>query len=190
MKQFFKSKFTTVLILIATIVLAGVAIFTAYRLYSLRQQAVAPNAPSSAPAAQEVSSKACTALTFSLATGTATATATATATGTATTTATATSTATATATATGTPNACGGTCGTNANCREGFYCYQGYCKNPDCPTDADCSCNQTASPTGTLRAAASPTAEPALPDAGTSLPTIIGISAGTVLLIVSLLLAL
>ena len=51
MKDFFKSKFGTILVLLATVVLAGIAIFTAYRLYKLRQEAIAPNAPTSEPAA-------------------------------------------------------------------------------------------------------------------------------------------
>lgn len=51
MKNFLKSKFGTILVLIATVALAGIAIFTAFRLYKLRQEAVAPNAPTSKPAA-------------------------------------------------------------------------------------------------------------------------------------------
>ena len=51
MKNFLKNKLTTALILIATVILAGVAIFTAYRLYKLRQEAVAPTAPTSKPKA-------------------------------------------------------------------------------------------------------------------------------------------
>jgi len=46
-----KSKATTIIILAVTLLLAGVAIFTAIRLYQLRTQPVAPNAPSSRPAA-------------------------------------------------------------------------------------------------------------------------------------------
>ena len=64
MKTFFKNKVVTVLILLATLVLAGVAIFTAYRLYQLRQQAVAPTAPESKPEA--AAPQACTALTFTI----------------------------------------------------------------------------------------------------------------------------
>ena len=41
----------TIAIVIATIILAGVAIFTAVRLYQLRQEAVAPTAPESEPEA-------------------------------------------------------------------------------------------------------------------------------------------
>ncbi|MFH1971540.1 MAG: hypothetical protein ABIJ05_04120 [Patescibacteria group bacterium] len=51
MKNIFKSKFGTILILVATIALAGIAIFTAFRLYKLRQEAVAPTAPTSEPGA-------------------------------------------------------------------------------------------------------------------------------------------
>ena len=51
MKNFIKSKFGTILVLIATVALAGIAIFTAFRLYKLRQEAIAPNAPTSKPAA-------------------------------------------------------------------------------------------------------------------------------------------
>lgn len=54
MKNLFKGKLGTVLILLATLVLAGVAVFTAIRLYDLRNQSVAPNAPSSVPHAAGV----------------------------------------------------------------------------------------------------------------------------------------
>ena len=48
-----KNKYTTIGIILTTIILAGVAIFTALRLYQTREVAVAPNVPSSMPAAQE-----------------------------------------------------------------------------------------------------------------------------------------
>ncbi len=51
MKKIFKGKIGTVIILVITFILAGVAIFTAIRLYQLRNQAVAPNVPSSVPQA-------------------------------------------------------------------------------------------------------------------------------------------
>lgn len=51
MKNIFKGKIATAIILLATFVLAGVAIFTAVRLYQLRQTSVAPNVPSSIPKA-------------------------------------------------------------------------------------------------------------------------------------------
>jgi hypothetical protein len=46
MKDSLKNKAVTISILLITILLAGVAVFTAIRLYQLRQAAVAPNAPS------------------------------------------------------------------------------------------------------------------------------------------------
>src|SRR5579864_6816257 len=54
MNTFVKKNIVTLIIVIATIILAGIAIFTAIRLYQLRQQPVAPNAPSSKPAAQSI----------------------------------------------------------------------------------------------------------------------------------------
>jgi hypothetical protein len=55
MKKVFKGKAGTAVILVFTLILAGIAIFTAVRLYQLRQQPVAPNVPSSIPKAQEAS---------------------------------------------------------------------------------------------------------------------------------------
>jgi len=96
-----KNKYTIIGIIVTTIILAGVAIFTAMRLYQTRDVAVAPNVPSSKPAAQEVVNT-CS-LSFSLtATPTATPSGTPTATATATATSTASGSPTATATATST----------------------------------------------------------------------------------------
>lgn len=58
-----KKKIVTILIIIATVILAGVAVFTAVRLYQLRQEAVAPTAPEEPEAAAPES---CTALTFTI----------------------------------------------------------------------------------------------------------------------------
>ena len=55
MKDFLKGKFATALVVTATVILAGVAIFTALRLYQLRQQPVSPNAPASNPLAWDCS---------------------------------------------------------------------------------------------------------------------------------------
>lgn len=52
MKNFLKNKITTILIATATVMLAGVAIFTAIRIYSMRTRPVAPTAPESEPIAQ------------------------------------------------------------------------------------------------------------------------------------------
>src|SRR3989304_2259709 len=139
MKSFFKNKIVTILVLVATLVLAGIAIFTAIRLYQLRQQPVAPTAPTSEPKA--ATPNACTALTFTLSTPTATPTG------------------SPTATPTGSPTA-----------------------TPTAPPTATAT-----SPPG---AQASPTAEPSLPEAGTSWPTIVGLGVGILLLLGSLLLAL
>lgn len=46
-----KNKVITIIIVITTVLLAGIAIFTALRLYQLRKQAVAPTAPESKPKA-------------------------------------------------------------------------------------------------------------------------------------------
>lgn len=49
-----KNKYATIGIILTTVILAGVAIFTALRLYQTRTQPVAPNAPSSKPKAAGV----------------------------------------------------------------------------------------------------------------------------------------
>lgn len=40
-------------------------------------------------------------------------------------------------------NACGGTCGSNYNCNSGLFCYQGFCRNPICPSTINCNCTTT-----------------------------------------------
>ena len=40
----------------------------------------------------------------------------------------------------GEPNSCGGTCGSNYNCKANLFCYQGFCRNPICASDANCDC--------------------------------------------------
>jgi hypothetical protein len=61
MKNFFKGKFLTGIVVVATIVLAGVAIYTAMRLYQLRQESISPSAPESLPLAWD-----CSKYTFSV----------------------------------------------------------------------------------------------------------------------------
>lgn len=61
MKDFIKGKFFTGLTVVVTVILAGVAIFTAVRLYQLRQESVSPASPESEPAAWD-----CKNYTFSL----------------------------------------------------------------------------------------------------------------------------
>lgn len=55
----------------------------------------------------------------------------------------------------GPTNACGGTCGSNYNCNSGLYCYQGYCKNPDCVNSSNCAC-PTATPVSTKKPGSTP----------------------------------
>lgn len=160
MKNFLKGKIGTLAIIIATLILAGVAIFTAIRLYQLRQQPVAPTAPTSKPEAAAATPKACTVLTFNLATPTPTVTPTGTSTGTPAPTPTPTETPEETPTPTPTPT-------------------------------ETATATATPTATGTTVAEATPTstAEAALPEAGISYPTILGIGIGILLLIGSLLLA-
>jgi cytoskeletal protein RodZ len=71
MKNFLKGKLVTGVVIIATVILAGVAIFTAMRLYSLRKEGVAPTAPESKPAASQITetqeeTATCELLTFNI----------------------------------------------------------------------------------------------------------------------------
>lgn len=72
-----------------------------------------------------------------------------------TTTPTATPTATATSTP-GIPNYCGGTCGSNFNCQANYYCFQGFCRNPVCPSDSNCDCIANATVTATPKRTVTP----------------------------------
>ena len=186
MKNTKKGGLGTILVVLATIVLAGVAIYTAIRLYQLRSQPVAPNVPSSQPqAAANVGS--CSALAFNVvATGTPTATPTGTGTPTATPTATPTGTPgptespTPSPTSSGAPNSCNGTCGSNFNCQSDLVCFNGFCRNPSCTFSSNCNCG-----TGTP----APTTQPTLPQSGTDWPTVAGIGVGIFAIISSVLLA-
>jgi LPXTG-motif cell wall-anchored protein len=40
----------------------------------------------------------------------------------------------------GEPNSCNGTCGSNYNCQGGFFCHDGFCRNPNCSDDTSCGC--------------------------------------------------
>lgn len=183
MKNFLKSKFVTGIIILATLVLAGVAIFTAVRLFQLRNQAVAPNAPSSIPKAAELPSS-CTALAFTLGapTPTPSGTPTATPSGTPTATPTGTPSETPTPNPSATPNSCNGTCGSNSNCASNLVCYNGFCRNPSCTSQTSCNCPGTPGPTGT------PTT-PTLPNSGTDWPTVVGAGIGVFTILGALVLA-
>lgn len=109
-------------------------------------------------------------------------------------TATATTTATATATATSNPQ-CNYACTSNSNCPSDLTCYipngstTGNCRNPQCLLESDCTC-AVATRTPTTTPASTSTAQPNLPDAGTSWPTIVGTVFGIVVILGSVLLAL
>lgn len=51
MKDLFRGKFVTILVVVATVILAGVAIFTGIRLYQLRQESISLTQPESEPSA-------------------------------------------------------------------------------------------------------------------------------------------
>lgn len=58
----------------------------------------------------------------------------------------------------GATNACGGTCGSAHNCNVNLFCYQGFCRNPDCPSSSTCGCaSPTPSPTTAPRSTVKPT---------------------------------
>ena len=61
-----RRKFVTLMVVLFTVVLAGVAVFTAVRLYQQRQGSVSPTAPTSIPRAAETVS--CETVSFTLAT--------------------------------------------------------------------------------------------------------------------------
>lgn len=197
MKNFFKGKFGTIMVLFTTLILAGIAIFTAMRLYQLRQQPVAPNVPSSFPQAQEVTQ--CQALVFTVG-ATPTESPTASPTGSPTESPTASPTGTPSPTPTGTPGPtptptpvaqCNASCAANTDCPSNLICYiasgatTGSCRSPQCQTDSNCICSDTTGGTGAPVAG-----EPTLPQSGTSWPTIIGAGLGILVVLGSLLLAL
>ncbi|MGA3292333.1 MAG: hypothetical protein ABSC49_04305 [Candidatus Microgenomates bacterium] len=99
-------------------------------------------------------------------TPTSTVTPTATPTATPTETPTPTPTCTPTETPTTTPNWCNGTCGSNYNCQGGYFCYNGYCRNPSCPDDSGCGCGSTSTPTPTPPQVLGASAPPNLPKTG------------------------
>jgi len=190
MRNILKGKAATVIIILATFILAGVAIFTAIRLYQLRQTSISPISPSSKPAAQELPSTNTCSLNFSLTVSTATPTSTASATPTAS--PSGTPTATPTATPTPTPVAqCNTSCTTNSGCPSNLMCYiatgatTGNCRNTTCQTDSDCVC-ATATPTSK----ATGTPAPTLPNSGVDWPTVAGAWVGVMVILGSLLLAL
>ena len=155
-----KNKIVTILIITATVILAGIAIFTAVRLYQLRNKSISPSAPESEPAAAQSQYTHCStvALTFVQSTGTPEPTA------------------TPGGTATPTP-----TDEPDDDDDE---------PEPTATPRLTATPRSTEPPTGGVDETPEPTEEPTLPDAGIPTPTIVGIGAGLLLLIFSLALVL
>lgn len=182
-----KNKAVSIVILVITLLLAGVAIFTAVRLYQLRQESVAPTAPESEPAAAAPES--CSSLSFTIGEPT--------------------DTPTNTITTTPTVKDCAQSCAASSECKSGLICSNGSCRNPSCSAETDCVCptatttttttptatstvtstiTATATSTSTVTSTITPTAT--LPEAGIPAPTVFGISFGVLLLIIAVALAL
>ncbi len=49
----------------------------------------------------------------------------------------------------GEPNSCGGTCGSNSNCKDGLFCFEGFCRNPNIVVDGKYACSSNVTPTPT-----------------------------------------
>jgi hypothetical protein len=85
-------------------------------------------------------------------------------------------------------NSCGGTCGSNYNCAGGMFCYQGFCRSPQCPTSPNCVCSQptnTPTPTGVYVPGPTNTLRPTpviLQEAGSVETTVTAIVGGLILL--------
>lgn len=167
---FLKKNGVTVVILLATLILAGIAVFTAIRLYQLRQEPVALNQPASTPAAHgnNQEAKQCKlSFTIQLASSSPTASASTS------------PTATATVSVSSSPTANPITTPTAT------------------PTEPPTGGNPTPTPTTTVNPTATPavqtTSSPTpigLPNAGVTLPTLLGIVAGILLLSSAVLIAL
>lgn len=68
-------------------------------------------------------------------------------------------------------NYCGGTCGSNFNCQPNLYCYKGFCRNPICSDDTDCTC-AIATPTAAASLQPKATIKPTATASATVTPTI------------------
>ena len=127
MKNIFKNKFVTAIIVITTVVLAGIAIFTAMRLYQLRQETVVPTQPQSVPKAvvdipdtgadnTPTYGSACESLIFSIADDA--------------------------------KAICNEDCTLDTDCEGDLVCSSGVCRNTDCEDETDCVCpGETITPT-------------------------------------------
>jgi hypothetical protein len=171
MRDFLKNKVVTALIVIATVILAGVAIFTAYRLYQSGTESVAPTAPESVPAAggqPTPTPQACQELAFTITTPTPSVTVTPTVTPTATVTPTDGPTPTPTEPPRGSPSP----------------------TPTSTPTPTQPETTGTPTPTSVVTSTPMPTQTDQLPDAGISIPTILAGALGFLLIFLSLVLAL
>lgn len=210
-RKIMRNKYTTIGILIVVVLLAVSAVVIALRLQQSGTSPVAPNAPESKPKAQEneqlpnnpleltftVSSNAETGGTGATPTPSPRPTASPTpAPGSATATPTPTPTSAASA---GAPNSCNGTCGSNSNCIAGFVCSGGFCRNPSCTAQTDCTCaasgaSATSAPkggSGLIAQAKTPTPAPAaLPKAGVEIPSVMAVLGGIAVLFLGLALVL
>lgn len=149
MKDFVNKNKITLIISVVTFVLAGIAIFTALKLYQLGQQPVAPNVPGSKPQAHDLTNPSCNAFTFAIATPTPTPTPT--------------PTVTPTPTPSPTPSPspspvpqCSSSCSVDSDCPSSMTCYVGVCRNPSCNTETSCIC-ATPTPTPTETPTPTPT---------------------------------
>lgn len=181
MKNFLQQKGATAIVVVATIILAGIAVFTAVRLYQLRNESVSPAAPESEPAANGTrpsatpipEGSACQGLAFSLTTSTPTPTITTTITPTITGTVTPTNTPTPTNKITSTPTPTSVT------------------STPTPTTPSTSTPTPTTPQVGGPSSTSTPTpTDAALPPAGVGTPTILGFALGGLLLMISLAFAL
>lgn len=93
------------------------------------------------------------------------------------------------ATPTPTPASCNNTCSVDSDCKSGLDCVSGKCRNPSCTSETDCVCATPApaTPTPTSPPIVQATPEPSLPDAGIPTPTLVGLAAGSLLLMLAIL---
>lgn len=177
MKEFFRNKFSIIVVIISTLVLAGIAIFTAVRLFQLRKESVSPAKPESAPQAQIEDYISCDALLFNITGGTPIPTPTGTGINTPTPTPTRTpgdGEPTPTPTPTGTDDATPTPTPTGTSATT--------------PTPTTSGGTTLTSPGSSSQAQAS--SEPTLPESGISWPTIVGLGGASLILLISLILAL
>ncbi len=197
MKDLLRNKAVTGLVVMATLILAGVAVFTATRLYQLRNTNISPTGPETSDASvisPTPTPQACRLLTFTITANTGTPTPTtppgSTATNTPTNTPTATATATVTPTtppgSTATPTTPAGSTATPTTPPGSTATPTTIAQNS--PTVSPTSVIAQASPTGT--GGVGGTGGENLPAAGVGLPTLFAFGLGTLILVLAVVLAL